>query len=449
MKQECDIFLIRDEGGPILYAPLRNLTARINEAAVSSVARRLHNGSILPEDKDVVDMLEAHGFFQKAPLPYTEHGKPVQVTLFPYDGCNLRCRYCYAQAEQGRNKLSLKAGKAAIEQVAANAAELGAEDFVVSFHGNGEPMAAFSLVRTLCAHGDSMGKRYGVQPKYMTATNGVLGPEKIDYLLRHFAGVHVSFDGLPEIQNAQRPLADGSDSFPAVDATLRALDAAEIHYGIRATLTAESVGCLEEIASYVTRHYPRCSQLHIEPVWECGRCFQTDAKTPDIQEFIHRFIAAQDICENEHVELSFSTLRTNTLTDAFCGINNDSFTVTAEGLVTACYEVASREDPRADTYLYGYFDEGQGRFILDDEKRKALHRMTVYNMPHCTNCFCRYHCAGDCVAKVLGCVDPANHRGSDRCEITRALTLDAIRRTLRTAEDLMRKEEEAWQKTIA
>lgn len=450
MKQECDIFLIRDDRGPILYAPLRDLTARINEAAVSSVARYLHNDDALPEDEAVLKTLEAHGFFDQAPLPHTDHTeKPVHVTLFPNDGCNLRCCYCYAQAEQGHTMLSPEAGKAAIEQIALNAAELGKEDFIVSFHGNGEPMRAFPLIRELCAFADELGKRHALQPKYLIATNGVLNTEKTDYLIRHFAGVHVSFDGLPEIQNAQRPLADGSDSFPSVDATLRALDASQVHYGIRVTLTAESVGRLEAIASYVVEHYPRCSSLHIEPVWECGRCLQTDAKTPDPQAFIRHFIAAQDICENEHVELSFSTLRTNTLTDAFCGVNNDSFTVTAEGLVTACYEVASREDPRADTYLYGYFDKGQHCFIFDDEKRKALHRMTVYNMPHCTNCFCRYHCAGDCVAKVLGCADPNNHHGSDRCEITRALTLDAIRRTLRTAEDLMRKEEDVWQRTIA
>ena len=60
--------------------------------------------------------------------------------------------------------------------------------------------------------------------------------------------------------------------------------------------------------------------------------------------------------------------------------------------------------------------------------------MSVNNMPFCADCFCKFSCSGDCPAKVLGVREPEEHRGSERCEITRALAFDHLKRTLRDAE---------------
>ena len=48
MPPKCELFVVRDDQGPILYAPLRHLSARLNESAVAAVGRRL-NGSVLSE----------------------------------------------------------------------------------------------------------------------------------------------------------------------------------------------------------------------------------------------------------------------------------------------------------------------------------------------------------------------------------------------------------------
>jgi uncharacterized protein len=61
---------------------------------------------------------------------------------------------------------------------------------------------------------------------------------------------------------------------------------------------------------------------------------------------------------------------------------------------------------------------------------EALHRLTVENMPQCRDCFCKYHCAGDCPAKLLSNEEPESHAGSERCRITRALTLYQLQRSL-------------------
>lgn len=450
MKPRSEIFIVRDDQGPILYAPLNDLIARINEAAVAAISRHVHGVTALPDDAAVINPLRDHGFFESAPVPVTKQvNKPTEVTLFPTDGCNLRCRYCYADAGQKRHMLDPVVGKAAIDRVAENAQALGKSDFLVAFHGNGEPMTAFNLVKELCNYTLERASVLDIEAKFSMATNGVMSDRQLDYLISTFSGVNVSFDGLPEIQDKQRPMADGTGSFKAVNKTLQALDRSGMHYGIRATLTAQSVSQFSQIVSYITAHYPHCSMLNIEPAWECGRCFQTGEKVPDAQDFIKQFISAQNIADAAGLEMAFSSVRTHLVHDAFCGVNNDGFTVTAEGLVTSCFEVATQEDPRASTFIYGQYDPHEKGFVFDEETREALHALSVHNMPYCQNCFCKFHCCGDCPAKVLANDRPQTHKGSDRCQITRALTLDAISRKLNTAKTPDKEVEQTCLKTTA
>ena len=68
--------------------------------------------------------------------------------------------------------------------------------------------------------------------------------------------------------------------------------------------------------------------------------------------------------------------------------------------------------------------------MFDDDKLAELSRLNVRTIRFCDDCFCRWHCAGDCAAKVLDGIELEEHKGSARCEITRALTLNQIQRKL-------------------
>lgn len=429
MPSSSELFILRDETGPILYAPLKQLSARINEPAVAAVSRKLYGKPLSQEDRECIGLLEECGFFDEAELPEESRTAPVQVTLFPTDGCNLRCRYCYAGAEKKRHILPVEAGKAAIDLVADNAKALNYQDFVVGFHGNGEPFFAFEVIQELCRYAYEAAERTGLKASLTIATNGVMNEKQLDWLIAWFDSVNVSFDGLEDLQNLQRPMADGSGSFPYVHRTLKRLNDAGKQFGIRSTLTSSSVERLPEIAAFVLDNYPRCDPLHVEPAWEAGRSLKTGERTPDPDVFISKFLEA-DALLNGKMRLVFSAARSDQLGLSFCAVCNDSFVVTSEGLVTSCYEVAERCDPRSERYIYGVYDEQQKTFRYDEEKRRNLHRLNVSHMPYCENCFCKYHCCGDCAAKLLGMKQPEEHQGSERCRITRALTLHQIRKSL-------------------
>ena len=429
MSSKCEVFVLRDEKSPIIYAPLRRIAARVNEAAVAAVAKRLNGEELTDAERDAVEIFEQCELFTPAPLPECVPELPTQVTLFPTDGCNLRCSYCYAGAAERRHLMPLEAGKAAIDYAADNAKARGCEDFVVAFHGNGEPFSAFSLVKELCRYAHEASERVGIRVHLTAATNGVLNEEQLDWFIAWFDSANISFDGTEALQDLQRPMADGSPSFPFVDRTLRRLNESGKAFGSRTTLTANSVETMPEIAAFVLEHYPNCDPLHIEPAWEAGRGLVTGTRTPESERYVQYFLEAEKVLQGK-MKLVFSAARKEHLDMAFCGVCRNSFVLTSECRVTSCYEACETSDPRGERFIYGYYDMEQRRFVFDEDRLAALHRLRVDNMPHCENCFCKYHCGGDCAAKLLETRPPEEHSGSVRCAITRALTLHQIQRSL-------------------
>ena len=65
MPSACELFVLRDETGPILYAPLTHLSARINESAVAAVSRRLYGKPLSEEDRECLQLLENCGFLDE------------------------------------------------------------------------------------------------------------------------------------------------------------------------------------------------------------------------------------------------------------------------------------------------------------------------------------------------------------------------------------------------
>jgi uncharacterized protein len=445
-RQPPELFVIPDDKGSILYAPLRRVMARANAEAIRialDYAANPASAAALSDDgRATIQALEKHGFFERRPFPgHVPHFRPTQVTLFPTNRCNLRCSYCYAFGGEGGvsgeqlTTLSLDAARRAIDFIAQNARELATEglpckNFLVSIHGNGEPFSAFERLREIVWYARDVSEKLDFPVVLNTATNGVLNAEQLEFLVANFNNVNISFDGLPELQDAQRPLADGSGSFAFVDRTMRRLAEAEVNFGIRTTVTEATVVRMAEIAAHVADNYPGVEQLHLEPVWECGRCVTSSDSTPSAELFCENYLKALDVAGNKGLRLVYSGARQDMITDAFCKVSSGSYTVTPTGDVTACYEVSYRSDPRSERYFFGHFDPKLGDYVYDEDKLRELAELNVKNIPFCTDCFCRWHCAGDCAAKVLEGRTPVEHQGSQRCVINRKLTLNQIQRKM-------------------
>jgi uncharacterized protein len=104
----------------------------------------------------------------------------------------------------------------------------------------------------------------------------------------------------------------------------------------------------------------------------------------------------------------------------FCLAACRALVVTADGEVTTCFETYGSEHPLSARFIVGSYRGG--RYEIDHSRIDKYLARTADTILHCRECFCRWHCAGDCAIKAsaAGCVDAFEPTG--RCAITQELT---------------------------
>jgi uncharacterized protein len=429
-KEREDLFIIRrDIDKNYLYAPLRRLVASVNDAAADVVARYNVDELVIlgKNEKEIIDNLKEHGLWQKPypkpPLfPDSYNFCPHEVTLFPTSDCNLQCRYCYANAGHKHVKMQWEVAQAAIDEVAKNAGLLGADKFIIGFHGGGEPMMAWDFIVKATGYASQKGQEMGLNVEFHAATNGLYSPAQREFLVDHFTTLTISLDGPKDIQDFNRPQKNGTGSYDIIAETLRYFDSREFFYGIRSTVTAGTVSRMKEIVETLKSEF-NIAYLHFEPVWSCGRCVVSGEQPPQDSEFIKHFQEAKNKGKALGIEVTYSGARLDSLTSKYCAAPGDGFSVLPEGIATSCYEVLDATEPKAEIFHFGKYNSEKKCFDFDLERIKNLKTLSVENLNYCSDCFCKWHCAGDCLSKVFDLSGSREHKGSIRCNLNRQLTI--------------------------
>jgi uncharacterized protein len=427
-----DVFVIPLLNRYLVYAPLRR-AAFITNAAAVNLLNRLRRGEVTPANDDETAFLNLCSEIRligedgDAPIGSFEYGtfKPTEVTLFLTTRCNLRCIYCYASAgERPLAEMNLPTAQRGIDFVCHNALERGKPEFGIGYHGGGEPMMHWDVLTQSFAYAQQLAREHGLRMYGSMATNGVLSRDQRQWIIENFRGVNLSMDGLPEVQDTQRPAPSGKPSSEAVLQTIRAFDAANFPYGIRITVTAASVERLPQSVAYVLEHaHPK--HIQVEPMYVLGRG-RANGLDVDPPAFVEGFHAAKKLAQARGVDFFYSAARVDVLTDRFCTSCGEGFSLTPQGLVSSCYEVPDPSFEFGDQFIVGQFDERDSRYVFDEEKLARLRAHTVERVPWCQDCFCKWHCGGDCLYKSRHAMVDGKFVGDPRCEVTRALTLDQI-----------------------
>jgi uncharacterized protein len=437
VKITTDLFVVPHTADRyLLYAPLQRWALLANQDSVDLLAA-LERGE--PPDGAAstgafLELLKNLGLVDgpgSGPLPPASDGPdtfhPTQATLFLTTCCNLRCVYCYASAGESRRTMAWPVARAAVDEIVRNAVITGTKGVRLGFHGGGEPTLPFGLFTRIVEYAEAQATQHGLELAVSTATNGILAPGRREWLLTHLTEIGISLDGLPAIQNSQRPRRDGRGSFDQVAATLDRVQETHLPFGIRATVTQGSAPYLVKLVDLVAKRWPRCRSLHAEPVFNCGRCTTNGVAAPDDAAFVEAFLHAWRVARDRHVNLDYSGARLGLTTNAFCQAAEGNFCVTPTGRVTSCFEVSDIADPRAGVFFFGRYHPGQGRFVFDREKLAGLRSLVVIKRAFCADCFIKWHCAGDCAAKVLhSCSDWERAAGSPRCAINQAISKELL-----------------------
>lgn len=427
-----EVFTIPLAEGYLIYAPLRRIALLGNPQLVNLLARLRGGGieDLNPAESRLVRFLEEIRLLGlEGDSPIATYGspsfEPTQVTLFLTSRCNLRCTYCYAETgSKPPVDIEPRAAERAIDFACSNALEGGSRGITVGFHGGGEPTMNWRALVAMVAYARQRGEAEGLDVRTTMATNGVLSASKRRWILNNIDSLSLSWDGVPAVQDAQRPLASGNPSAKIVLRTIVALTEARIPFGVRMTVTAGSAGRLAESVKYLLDH-ARPARIQVEPVYDLGRG-RDGALHVNPDRFVSAFWEARAVAQSAEVELFFSAAQIDRLTSRFCLSCGEGFSITPGGRVSACFEVCDLEAALSDKFLFGAYDERRDRFWIDMGKLAELRRRTVETIPWCQGCYCRWHCAGDCPHKALQASAGGTFEGHARCEITRRLVLTQL-----------------------
>ena len=439
--QSTDLFSIHYKKKYIIYAPLKQIALIVSPKVVNLLYNINKNNVGIALDKKERAILKTfcelgliNGKVDKLPILSEETFSPTYVTLFLTGKCNLRCIYCYASGGAKENStIPFNIAKSAIDLIIKNALSKNQKRIGVGFHGGGEPTIAWQTLVKCVEYAKNRSLATGLNTNFSIATNGVISSKRLDWIMDNFVGLNLSFDGTEDIQNYHRPMVNGNGSYNKVIKTVKRMDNRNFYYGIRSTVTAKSVVNLYKYCEFFgTMCKPK--SIHFEPTFACGRCFYTGIEAPSPEEFIAEYRKARKVAEKLGIPIFYSGARLNTITTIFCKASGDSFCVTPQGDVTSCYEVCSKDDPRSKVFFYGKYDKSSKEFLFYDSKLAYLRKRAIDNIPHCENCFCKYHCAGDCLAKTSDGKDLMEIKNTDRCKINQTLTLDGIIKILEGVE---------------
>jgi len=418
------LYTIPVEDKFIIYAPLKRMAFVGNRALVNAVFNHLEYKNGNPgSENTLIGELERSGLFapDRMNLPSfngSQQFNPTLCILMPTTACNLACTYCYASYDGKKNAfMQWPVAKKAIDIVYHNAITFKKGHFALSFHGGGEP----TLPRDLFLKASGYAKKLDPDCLVSVTTNAVWDKDFRDKALELMSAISISFDGNELTQNRQRPDLKGTGTFSRVMETIRDIEKRSIPFGIRMTVTKESLSELNANIEFICNNI-KCNSIQVEAVYNQGRAKGNGLTIDDTESFVEIFMDVYRFAKKAGISIHYSSARPQLTTNTFCTATSDALIVTSDGELTACYEVFDHSHLLAEDFIIGNIDLKEG-IVLYPDKRINLLKKISDNREGCKDCFCYFHCAGDCPPKALIAL---RNKDKFRCTVTRAITRELI-----------------------
>lgn len=449
MKVSKEVSFFKLKNRTYLFAPLSRTYISAN-LPMLSLLRRIDSGESIrdivgPMDEaltKVVERLREKGVLVDAkPQRHkrlTEADKQTheinrRLTVFPTSDCNMRCTYCYASGGDNYKLLSRKTLDIAMDfffsghETREGKADIATDPTLyLTVHGGGEPTLHFPLLRHVVQRFSVRALKKGYTPQVSLVTNGTYGEDVHDWLIKNSIGVSFSFDGVPSIQNKQRPYQNGKSSYRKVLTNIRRLRDTGRNIAIRSTITSQSVQYMRSTLELAATE--GLAAVHFEPVTLTGRCLTEGVNPPEPALFSDEFLKCFKLGLKKDIEVSYSGMRCfDHAHQRFCSACGENYCLTPDGDITACYEVTSPDDPAASTFFIGKVDTTTGKVLMHQDRIAYLRTRSTENLTRCSKCFLRYNCAGDCLAKTYrySCGD-IFHPDPYRCQIAERVNKQLI-----------------------
>ncbi len=449
-----EVFVIPNNNDYIIYVPLKGSALLVNQSFVQKLSEFSKKVDVLKvEDTAFFHQILSMGLIEETSnnkdtvqnnsFSIEDALRPTHIIVFTADYCNLACKYCFASSGNQRTRhLDPKMIKSAIRLIIDNALEKGEHECSIAFHGGGEPTLEFQFIKMCIEYANDYSRqrcnsRVNIVPGIVT--NGMITKDQTNWLAKNMNNIQVSFDGLPEIQNDQRPLINGKTTSDHVLSVIQELTSKNVpHIITKSTVTNKYSHRMGDMARFLCENV-NIERFHFGPALNFGRTQITGYCEPRAEDFIKGAIEAQRIAEGygKKVIVSLAQETFPNVRNSFCGLNSPNFGITLDGRVSACFEVISPTDKRAERFYYGQYTAESESFTFDKQKIEEIMASNVRGLSRCKNCYAKWQCAGDCQARWSVSDNGSDEQNNQdfRCLINRALLKHEIIKSLNKSEN--------------
>jgi radical SAM protein with 4Fe4S-binding SPASM domain len=375
----------------LLYAPLNQWAAVINQAALEEIAQNFENGK-----SDNAEISELLGSLQsvKLDIPEIRTGSitdPFFLGIIPTRDCNMACRYCDF-LNHDKTVMKTDIAKQSVDAYLNLLLVNGKEHGEIHFFG-GEPFTTPEIIHYIVTYAEHQAQRKNIRLHFEVSTNGFCSDELAIWISNHFDSVVLSLDGSRKMHNDHRPQKMGKPSFERVYRSAKIFSEGDCDLIIRNCVSNNNVEQLPEIAKWYAAEFV-LSSVCFEPLTPTDGSVKNELLSPEPITFARKFIKATSILESQGIHSVLSTADLSQIQGSSCPVGKDALIISPEGMINACYLLEKQwVEKNLDLKLGLVTKKG---FQLNEEALNSVRAITVDNKSLCKNCFCRFHCAGGC-----------------------------------------------------
>lgn len=345
----------------------------------------------------------------------------VSITLFLTQSCNLRCIYCYGDGgEYGTGgSMDDKTAFQAVDWLIEQSREM--KSIHIGFFG-GEPFLKFPLMKAVVEYAKKRASETGKTVDFNCNTNAtLLDDEQIAFIKEHNLSILISIDGPQEIQDAQRPYANGKGSYdsvvPKIKKLLDVLPKTPAHAVMVGNTDPQRVkDALQDIGFTEISFLPASQSLFNNEPAKQKSTRDTQTLLQTLEEDAEMWLHLTKIRDSEALTKlktrsglirGLNSLLHNSKKLHACGAGLGLVGISVSGDVYLCHRFVGRDEYKLGSIF--------GKELSREEYQKSP---TTEN-EQCALCFARYYCAGGCKHDNVASCGSITVPSEDMCRLRR------------------------------
>lgn len=303
------------------------------------------------------------------------------LTIATTTECNFRCPYCF-EREVLKATLTKKEEDAIIKFINNNSAK----SVSITWYG-GEPLLNFKSIKAIT---EILKNEYnGKKIVYSMVTNGyLLTPQVVDFLKNfRFEYIQVTLDGIKEINDKTRILANGKGSFDVIIKNIEYARSAmpECLFKIRANTDKNNINLYPKLYEFLREKFHESKNIHIYHsfITDYNNNLANCVATSDTHIYNKMLAETENIIDfDTYPEFSIGGCTADSL---------NGFVIDPKGQICKCW----LEVGKPDKVVGSIMDNNSGKFNYNLLSQYMVNS-DMYNNQKCKDCFLFPCCPGGC-----------------------------------------------------